>query len=200
MHTLVAVPGILVSAARNKEKTMKPTAIALLMVLAPAVLCAQVNRRPGTTAAASGSTVFFLSASNGAALRARAKMEAARDAMIAGGRMHPSDEEILRGAWAMERGVTRAQITAIAGSARGDRSFVVSFDVLAKLAASGVPAGRAAAEVQANVASGASDATLEALLTVDSSEVPSLLVHRANSARAYTPMLSTEVGGTLRRP
>ena len=166
---------------------MKTTVMSAIALLAPAVLCAQIS-----------------DASTVSVWKVRAKMDAAREAMIAGGRMHPSDEEVERSGWAMERGVTRAQITAIARSTQGDRSLVAAYDVLAKLTANGVPAVRAAAEIQANVTSGASDATLVALLTADASAASSHGTRRSvgavGVAGADTPMLRTAVSGTQARP
>ncbi len=166
---------------------MKTTALSLIALFVPAALCAQIGD-------ASAVSVW----------KARAKMDAARDAMIAGGRMHPSDEEVERSGWAMERGVTRAQIAAIARSTQGDRSLVAAYDVLAKLTANGVPAARAAAEIQGNVTSGASDATLVALLTADASAASPHSLRRTVSsvggAGGDTPMLSTAVSGAQRRP
>jgi hypothetical protein len=175
---------------------MKPISMSLISLILPVALCAQMSGQSG------GAPV--MNASYVTVLRARAKMDAARDAMIAGGRMLPSNQEVERGGWAMERGVTRAQITAIARSTEGDRSLLVAFDVLAKMTAHGVPAARAAAEVQANVTSGASDATLVALLTADASAANVHGMRRtAYSTAARTgdiPTLTTAVGGTLRRP
>jgi hypothetical protein len=87
--------------------------------------------------------------------KVKANLEASQEAMVAAGRSHPSDEECARGESAMERGVTKAQITAIAKSAPGDRSLVVAFDVLTRLAARGVPVTQAVAQVQTNMTSGA---------------------------------------------
>lgn len=126
--------------------------------------------------------------------KVKANLEATQEAMVAGGRMHPSDEETERGASAMERGVTKAQITAIAKSTQGDRSLVVAFDVLAKLAANGMPVGQAVAQVQTNVSAGASDATLTALVSTAGSTT-----NGAGSAAATssTNANAKPIGGTL---
>lgn len=97
--------------------------------------------------------------------RVKTNLEATNDAMVSAGRTHPTDAECERGASAMERGVTKAQIAAIAKSSPGDRSLVVAFDVLTKLAANGVPVAQAVARVQSNLGSGASDAAIAALVT-----------------------------------
>lgn len=135
--------------------------------------------------------------------RVKANLEASQEAMVAAGRAHPSDEECERGASAMERGVTKAQIRAIAKSSPRDRSLVVAFDVLARLAARGVPVTRAVAQVQANVTSGASDAALTALVNSAAN------AHGANAAVSGTaaatskPLTGTvagAVGGVVKKP
>jgi len=126
--------------------------------------------------------------------KVKANLEATQEAMVAGGRMHPSDEETERGASAMERGVSKTQITAIAKSTQGDRSLVVAFDVLAKLAANGMPVGQAVAQVQTNVSNGASDAALTALVTTAASTT------NANGSAAASGNANAgtkSVGGTL---
>jgi hypothetical protein len=135
----------------------------------------------------------------------KANLESSQDAMVAAGRMHPTDAELERGAAAMERGVTKAQIKAITLSTRTDRSLVVAFDVLGRLAAGGMPVGQAVAQVQSNVSSGASDATLVAL--VNSSAVAGNGAAGAtatgNAAAATKPVgatLSTTVGGVVKKP
>lgn len=137
----------------------------------------------------------------------RANLEAAHDAMVAGGRMQPSDEECERGASAMERGVTRVQIEAIARSTHGDRSLVVAFDVLARLAARGVPVNQAVAQVKSNVSSGASDASLVALVNAGANVTTGTGTAGttvAGSATAATKpagaTLSTTVGGVIHKP
>ncbi len=129
--------------------------------------------------------------------------EATQEAMIAGGRKHPSDEEMERGASAMERGVTKVQIKALAQNTRSDRSLVVAFDVLAKLAARGVPVGRAVAQVQSNITSGASDATLSALVATAGSGPNAAAGANGSATTATKPIggtLSTTVGGVLKKP
>ncbi len=128
--------------------------------------------------------------------KVKANMEATQEAMIAGGRMHPSDEETERGASAMERGVTKAQITTIAKSTQGDRSLVVAFDVLAKLAANGMPVGQAVAQVQTNVSSGASDAALTALVSTAASTTNGAGSASANG-NTGTNASAKPIGGTL---
>lgn len=139
--------------------------------------------------------------------RVKANLEATHDAMVAGGRMHPSDEECERGASAMERGVTKTQIEAIARSTQGDRSLVVAFDVLAQLAARGVPVGQAVAQVQHNVSSGASDASLTALVNAsgaaNGTNASGRAVGAATATAATRPAgstLTTTVGGVVHKP
>ncbi|HEV8410080.1 MAG TPA: hypothetical protein VGQ30_06205 [Gemmatimonadaceae bacterium] len=124
---------------------MKTTALSLAMLLVPAALCAQAN---------------------GQDVNAKSHLESAQSALIAGGRLHPTTEEIVRGAAAMDHGVTKKQISILAHSMADDnRSLAVALDVVTKLAASGKPVARAVAELQSNITSGASDETLEALTT-----------------------------------
>ena len=137
--------------------------------------------------------------------KVKANLEATQEAMIAGGRMHPDDEEIERGESAMERGVTKAQIQAIANSTSGDRSLVVAFDVLAKLAAKGVPVGQAVAQVQSNVSKGASDAALTALVTAAvNASGPNAAANANANANAATKgagaTLTTAIGGVVKKP
>ena len=149
---------------------------------------------------AKGASETAIIASTG---KVKANLEATQEAMIAGNRMHPSDEETERGESAMERGVTKAQIQAIAQSTQGDRSLVVAFDVLAKLAAKGMPVGQAVAQVQSNVGKGASDASLTALVTaaVNANGPNAAANASANAAaRGVGGTVSTTVGGVLKKP
>jgi hypothetical protein len=100
-----------------------------------------------------------------AARRVRMNLETAHEAMVSAGRARPSDEEVERGASAMEHGYTPAQIEAIASAAAGDRSLVVAFDVLARLSERGVPTARALAEVQSKLEPRATDTAIDALVT-----------------------------------
>lgn len=149
---------------------------------------------------AKGASETTIIASTG---KVKANLEATQEAMIAGNRMHPSDEEIERGESAMERGVTKAQIQAIAQSTQGDRSLVVAFDVLAKLAVKGVPVGQAVAQVQSNVSKGASDAALTALVTATVNANASNAAANANgnaAAKGVGGTLTTTIGGVLKKP
>ncbi len=123
---------------------MRTTALSLAMLLVPAALCAQAS---------------------GQDAKAQSRLESAQSALVAGGRLHPSTEEIVRGAVAMDHGVTKKQIAILARSMADDRSLAVALDVVTKLAASGRPVARAVAELQSNITSGASDSTLEELAT-----------------------------------
>lgn len=139
--------------------------------------------------------------------KVKGNLEASQEAMVAAGRSHPSDEECERGESAMERGVTKAQITAIAKSAPGDRSLVVAFDVLTKLAARGVPVTQAVAQVQTNMTSGASDAALTALVTAaansNANGANAAANAGANAATTTKPLTGTvtgTVGGVVKKP
>lgn len=98
-----------------------------------------------------------------AASRVRARLVASHRAIVAGGRTHPSGEETERGAQLMEHGMTSAQIGAVVAHAPSDRSLVVAFDVLSRLAARGVPVSQAVAQVQAKLDARASDEAMLAL-------------------------------------
>ena len=113
---------------------------------------------------AKGATEADLAAS---AHAVRLNLEIAHEALVGAGRSQPSDQETERGANAIERGYTRAQIEAVAKSAPSDRSLVVAFDVLARLSERGVSVSRALAQVQSRLASRASDASIDALVTAN---------------------------------
>ena len=95
-----------------------------------------------------------------AASRVKTDMEVTQEAMLAAGRPKPSEAEIERGALLMARGVTSAQIEAMARRTPSNRSLVVAFDVVSQLATQGVPVTQALAQVQAKIDSRASDAAL----------------------------------------
>jgi hypothetical protein len=99
------------------------------------------------------------------ARRMRVNLETAHEAMVNAGRARPSDGEVERGAYVMERGYTRAQLQAVAQSAPSDRSLVVAFDALARLSARGIPTTRALAQVQSKLEAGAPDASIAALVS-----------------------------------
>lgn len=95
--------------------------------------------------------------------KVKVNMEETHEAMVKGGRAHPSAAESERGAMLMEHGVTSVQIEAMAKNTPSDRSLVVAFDVLGRLAARGVPVTKAIAQVQARLDARASDAALIAM-------------------------------------
>lgn len=95
-----------------------------------------------------------------AASRVKTDMEVTQEAMLAAGRPKPSEAEVERGALLMARGVTSAQIEAMARRTPSNRSLVVAFDVVSQLATQGVPVTQALARVQAKIDSRASDAAL----------------------------------------
>ncbi|MBW7934126.1 MAG: hypothetical protein H3C62_11080 [Gemmatimonadaceae bacterium] len=90
-------------------------------------------------------------------------LEASHAAMLKAGR-RPSNAETARGATAMEHGVTEVQLETMARKTPSDRSLVVAFDVLGRLAARGVPVTRALAQVQTKLDARASDAVLVSLV------------------------------------
>lgn len=92
------------------------------------------------------------------------RLAASQNAMIRAGHAHPSDAEIERGAAAEEAGYTSAQIEAVARRTPPDRSLLVPLDVLAKLAARGVPTGQAVTQVESRLDARASDDALTSLL------------------------------------
>jgi hypothetical protein len=94
--------------------------------------------------------------------KVKANLEASQEAMVQAGRK-PTQDETERGATAMEHGVTQAELKAMAEHTPSDRSLVVAFDVLSKLAARGVPVAQALAEVQAKIDARASDSAIIAL-------------------------------------
>jgi len=98
-----------------------------------------------------------------AAGHVKADMESSQEAMLAAGRAKPSPEECSRGAMLMARGVTSAQIETMARHTPSDRSLVVAFDVVSRLAAQGLPVTQALSRVQTKLESRASDASLLSL-------------------------------------
>jgi hypothetical protein len=94
--------------------------------------------------------------------KVRVTLEAAKEALVGGGRTRASDEEVERCGGMMERGYSRAHVEVMARSVP-DRSIAVSCDVVAKLNESGVPAARALAQVREMLEKGMSDATIDAL-------------------------------------
>lgn len=98
------------------------------------------------------------------AARVETHMESARAAMTAAGR-HPTDAEVQAGAYAMERGVTKAQIGAMARRAPDDRSLAVAFDAVTRLNENGVALNSALTAVQAKLDAHASDAAITSLVT-----------------------------------
>ena len=93
----------------------------------------------------------------------KAELSAAQETMVSAGREHPSDGELQGAATAMERGVSRAQLSELARHMPADRSLVVALDVVGKLTARGVPATDAMAQVESKIDAGASDASIGTL-------------------------------------
>lgn len=105
-----------------------------------------------------------------AAGKVEANEEAAQEAMVKAGH-HPSDREVEAGAYAMERGVTKAQIGALVRHAPPGRSLDVALDVLARLNEQGVPVTTALARVQSKLDAHASDAAIGSLVAKGSGVV-----------------------------
>lgn len=100
-----------------------------------------------------------------AARELRVNLQSAHGAIVRAGRPRPSEDEVERGGYAIERGYTHAQVEAIARVAPADRSLVVAFDVLSRLVARGVANENALAQVQSRLEARASDAQIEGLVT-----------------------------------
>ncbi|HEU4996527.1 MAG TPA: hypothetical protein VFT29_17040 [Gemmatimonadaceae bacterium] len=98
-----------------------------------------------------------------AAHQVRLNLEGAAETMEKAGRT-PSGDEIERGASALERGYSRADLEAVIKTVPADRSLVVAFDVLARLQDRGVGTTQALAQVQSKLEGKADDAALEALV------------------------------------
>lgn len=112
------------------------------------------------------------------------RLESSQRAMLRAGRDEPQDEEVARGAQAMERGATEAQLETLVRHAPADRSLVVAFEVLSELSARGLPTEHALARVAARLDARASDAALVELLGSVSAELGAGLGAPGNSGRA----------------
>ncbi len=121
-----------------------------------------INKRVAEGRAKGGSEAQVASS----ARQLRLSMEGSAEVMEKAGRK-PSDDEIERGAYAMERGYSRAEIEAVVKAAPADRSLVVAFDVLARLQDHGMGTAQALAQVQSKLAAKADDAALESLAAVN---------------------------------
>lgn len=141
----------------------------------------------------------------------KANLEAAQSAMVSAGRAKTSDKEIERGATAMERGVTRAELEVMARKAPADRSLVVAFEVLSKLRERGVSSAQALAQVEGKLASNASDGALNALVTAGtgaqaaggSMNVAGTAAGSANAATRGAGVAGSVTGaaaGTIKKP
>ena len=99
-----------------------------------------------------------------AAARVETNMESARAAMIAAGRQ-PDDDDVRAGAYAMERGVTQAQIRTMARHAPPNRSLAVALNTVTELNENGMQLNSALTEVQGKLDAHASDAAITSLVT-----------------------------------
>ena len=93
-----------------------------------------------------------------------AQLEASQQALIRGGRERPSDGEVQRGAAAIARGTTSAQLEALVRQTPSERRLDVAFDVLTELTARGIPVDRALLAVGGNLSRGATDGQLVSIL------------------------------------
>lgn len=91
------------------------------------------------------------------------QLEETQQALVQSGRENPTADEITAAATAMGRGLTSAQISALAKQAPADRSLVVAFTTLNKLAARGQPIDQALASVQAKLEAKATDDAIATL-------------------------------------
>lgn len=89
--------------------------------------------------------------------RALGRMKMAQAAMAGAGRAPPSPEELIRACSVIERGVTAAQLEALASKAPAQRPIRAAFEVLNELIDRGVPVERALTEVGTRLAAGDSD-------------------------------------------
>lgn len=94
--------------------------------------------------------------------RVLAHLETSSSVLVAAGRQ-PSDEETTRGANALARGVTAAQLEVLAGGTPNERSLVTALEVLTELSARGVPVEKALARIQTIIDSRGTDAAITAL-------------------------------------
>lgn len=124
--------------------------------------------------------------------KVKARLEASHQAMVQAGREHPSPEETERGAGLLERGVTEVQLEAMARKAPSDRSLVVAFDVLGRLAARGVPVTKALAQVQGKLEARASDGAILALAGTSTTSAS------AGAAGSMAGTASTTAAGTTK--
>jgi hypothetical protein len=118
-----------------------------------------IEHRVAEGQAKGASEAEILASSN----KVEANMESAQEAMLKAGHK-PSDAEVESGAYAMERGVTSAQINAMASHAASGRSLDVAFNVLTKLSDQGIATANAVAEVQSKLDAHASDASITSLV------------------------------------
>lgn len=126
---------------------------ALALAALPAGLAAQETARAETSA-----TVRVETRSE-----ADLRLDAAREALSDGGRRSLSRREVDAGAEALAAGATRADLARISRSAPAERSLAASLRALVGMRARGVESGRAAAEISARLARGASDRSIRSL-------------------------------------
>ena len=91
------------------------------------------------------------------------RMDAARNALIGGGRSAPAADEIEAGAEVIRKGIDGASVSQVARTATSGRSLAVPLFVIGSLADRGVPASEALQRVLTRLQQRASDADLETL-------------------------------------
>jgi hypothetical protein len=91
------------------------------------------------------------------------RMDAARTALVSGGRSAPAADEIEAGAEVIRKGVDGASVSQLARTAPSGRSLAVPLFVIGSLTDRGVPAAEALQRVLARLQQRASDADLETL-------------------------------------
>ncbi|HEU5170790.1 MAG TPA: hypothetical protein VFU46_09640 [Gemmatimonadales bacterium] len=98
-----------------------------------------------------------------AVARQGAAMEAGQQALAAGGRTEPADDEVEAAGTALGKGVDGAEISELAKSAPSGRSLAVPLAVIASLTERGLPSDDALARVLARLEARASDGELQQL-------------------------------------
>jgi pilus assembly protein FimV len=112
------------------------------------------------------------------------QLEVTQQALVQAGHQTPTADEVTSAATAMGHGLTAAQISALAKEAPADRSLVVSFNTLNKLAARGQPIDQALASVQAKLEAKATD---DAIATLAGDAVSPAAAPAPSDAAAASP-------------
>jgi hypothetical protein len=115
-------------------------------------------------------------------------MASGRQALVAGGRANPADDEIEAAGMAMERGVDGSSISALAKGTPSGRSLAVPLAVMTSLLDRGLPADQALQRVQERLAAHASDQELR--------DLPS----QADAGQAHKPPVTGPDLAATKRP